>query len=356
MGDPRWPIGCIKPNSCSRHRTCMYSCKPHKDREISGEVDQAAADEAAISPPATESITVECVECVSYESGFEQPSDPTWRIEINGYCADFATETAAHNFARQIGSLRSPPATDASVQALATVLRPFANVSVRDADGSVWLAVASGGDMLARIDKQNFVDAQEVLAAYDSRSPPTPAEDAVLEAYNMAIKAAAEEGDRYSHTCFLAGQREASISAGIAARLPPATDDSKKDAEIARLKIEIETYQAECEAHVVHGKGEDHVAVMIYYDLRRELGIVGPQYEHVSLFDTVVDLHRKVEAMNATDDSALDGALFRFWIAMRTGEHKDPDRLTNLIGCCRNLTQYRTALIALAKRKGIDLG
>lgn len=35
-------------------------------------------------------------------SGSEDPSEPIWRISIDGYCADFSTETAAQNFANAI--------------------------------------------------------------------------------------------------------------------------------------------------------------------------------------------------------------------------------------------------------------
>jgi hypothetical protein len=27
-----WPNGCIKPNSCARHRNCMYGCDQHRAR------------------------------------------------------------------------------------------------------------------------------------------------------------------------------------------------------------------------------------------------------------------------------------------------------------------------------------
>lgn len=50
---------------------------------------------------------VKCIEMVEFSSGFERPTDPEWRIEIGGYCANFPTETAANNFRNAILSLIS---------------------------------------------------------------------------------------------------------------------------------------------------------------------------------------------------------------------------------------------------------
>lgn len=50
----------------------------------------------------SEHIEVERVECVSFESGFEELADPIWRVEVGGICADFETETAANNYANAI--------------------------------------------------------------------------------------------------------------------------------------------------------------------------------------------------------------------------------------------------------------
>lgn len=59
------------------------------------------------SPPAW-LATVERIDCVTYEGGYEEPSEPVWRIEINGQCADFPTEAAAQNFADAISGGASP--------------------------------------------------------------------------------------------------------------------------------------------------------------------------------------------------------------------------------------------------------
>ncbi len=47
-------------------------------------------------------VRVERVEMLDYSTGFTEPAEPIWRIVLNGYCADFPTETAARNFAAQI--------------------------------------------------------------------------------------------------------------------------------------------------------------------------------------------------------------------------------------------------------------
>jgi Lar family restriction alleviation protein len=49
-----------------------------------------------------EPVAVERIEMVDYSTGFQQPSEPMWRVEIDGYCADFETETAAQNYAGAI--------------------------------------------------------------------------------------------------------------------------------------------------------------------------------------------------------------------------------------------------------------
>lgn len=58
-------------------------------------------DEASAAP---EMVAVQQVECVSWEKGYEEPADPIYRIEIDGYCADFDTSTAAVNFAGAINA------------------------------------------------------------------------------------------------------------------------------------------------------------------------------------------------------------------------------------------------------------
>jgi len=47
-------------------------------------------------------VEVEKIDCVTYERGWQEPADPIWRIQINGVCADFPTETWANNFADAI--------------------------------------------------------------------------------------------------------------------------------------------------------------------------------------------------------------------------------------------------------------
>ncbi|WP_406871591.1 hypothetical protein WHT83_14825 [Aminobacter sp. P9b] len=68
--------------------------------------------------PANDSVaSVERVECVSYDTGYEMPADPIWRVEIDGYCADFDFETAARNFAAAINR-RSALAGEPGIKAL----------------------------------------------------------------------------------------------------------------------------------------------------------------------------------------------------------------------------------------------
>lgn len=64
-------------------------------------------------------VPVERVECVDWSQGYEQPADPLWRIELNGYCADFPSEQAARNFASQIGA--APAGRGAAEAVLAIV-------------------------------------------------------------------------------------------------------------------------------------------------------------------------------------------------------------------------------------------
>ena len=54
-------------------------------------------------------VSVERVEMVNYESGYEQPAEPIWRVVVGGYCADFETESAARNFAGAIAALTPAP-------------------------------------------------------------------------------------------------------------------------------------------------------------------------------------------------------------------------------------------------------
>jgi hypothetical protein len=89
----------------------------HHDR-IDANVLDAMADACLAlqsSPPvkAAGKIAVEKVDCVSYESGFREKTDPIWRVEIDGICADFETETAAQNFADAINKRIAPVQTAA---------------------------------------------------------------------------------------------------------------------------------------------------------------------------------------------------------------------------------------------------
>lgn len=94
----------------------------------SGDYDIAPQDRRRPSleganPPSMGRPTVERVECVS---GIGTPADPVWRIEIDGFCADFETETAANNFAAAIAAWnrRAPDPESASrIEALEKALR-----------------------------------------------------------------------------------------------------------------------------------------------------------------------------------------------------------------------------------------
>jgi hypothetical protein len=58
----------------------------------------SASEEAAQEVPPVERI--EMVQGI-----WSEPSDPEWRVMVSGYCADFATETAANNFRNAILAL-----------------------------------------------------------------------------------------------------------------------------------------------------------------------------------------------------------------------------------------------------------
>lgn len=59
-------------------------------------------DREAVAP-------VQRIECVKMVDCLEVEAEPLWRIEIDGYCADFETETGANNFRNAILSLRLQP-------------------------------------------------------------------------------------------------------------------------------------------------------------------------------------------------------------------------------------------------------
>ena len=62
-------------------------------------------------PEGAREIAVSRVECVSYENGYRESAEPIWRIEVDGYCADFPSEAAVNNFLAAITkALASPPA------------------------------------------------------------------------------------------------------------------------------------------------------------------------------------------------------------------------------------------------------
>lgn len=44
-----WPSGCVKPNSCSRHKQCMYANCKNEGRDIRSEVEAALASTEASS-------------------------------------------------------------------------------------------------------------------------------------------------------------------------------------------------------------------------------------------------------------------------------------------------------------------
>lgn len=54
------------------------------------------------------------VECVTYESGFREPADPVWYLEVGGFVAEFSTELAANNFRSAVISAlsRAPEAEE----------------------------------------------------------------------------------------------------------------------------------------------------------------------------------------------------------------------------------------------------
>ena len=47
------------------------------------------------------------VERIEMVKGFAltEPAEPMWRVQVSGICADFETETAAHNFREAILAL-----------------------------------------------------------------------------------------------------------------------------------------------------------------------------------------------------------------------------------------------------------
>jgi hypothetical protein len=72
------------------------------------------------SPASEVRVEVRKVETVTGDFVTE-PGEPFWRIEINGYCADFDHEQAARNFAAQIKAL--PPSSGAAQQDAGAVRR-----------------------------------------------------------------------------------------------------------------------------------------------------------------------------------------------------------------------------------------
>ena len=58
----------------------------------------------------TKGVPVRRIETISYANVPEgEPGEPFWRIVLNGYCADFHSETAARNFADQILAVKEQP-------------------------------------------------------------------------------------------------------------------------------------------------------------------------------------------------------------------------------------------------------
>jgi len=46
-----WPVGCHSPNSCARHRRCMYvRCRHETDQDLKSDIDKAVATEEALRP------------------------------------------------------------------------------------------------------------------------------------------------------------------------------------------------------------------------------------------------------------------------------------------------------------------
>jgi hypothetical protein len=69
---------------------------------------------------------VERIEMVNYETGFQTPADPIWRVEVSGYCADFETETAANNFHAAIAALHPSDSPALEAGAAVTNAHPIA--------------------------------------------------------------------------------------------------------------------------------------------------------------------------------------------------------------------------------------
>lgn len=65
---------------------------------LKGERDHVGDANEMIRPSREAVAPVERIECVSFERGFEEATEPVWRVRVGEYCADFEAETAANNF------------------------------------------------------------------------------------------------------------------------------------------------------------------------------------------------------------------------------------------------------------------
>ncbi|MFD1104193.1 hypothetical protein [Sphingobium olei] len=63
--------------------------------------------EREVDGEASVGVEVRQIETVTGDF-MQEPGEPFWRIEINGYCAEFDSELAAKNFADQINALSAP--------------------------------------------------------------------------------------------------------------------------------------------------------------------------------------------------------------------------------------------------------
>lgn len=55
------------------------------------------------------------------------------------------------------------------------------------------------------------------------------------------------------------------------------------------------------------------------------------------------------------DDDALDGVLFRFWIRMASYPDGHPGDVASALAHCVTPAEYRTALVKLAEKWGVNL-
>jgi hypothetical protein len=72
-----------------------------QDQETSS-ANVAQTSQAGRAPEVRAAVSLEEVEMVDWSSGYQERADSIWRVTVDGYCADFQTETAATNFRNAI--------------------------------------------------------------------------------------------------------------------------------------------------------------------------------------------------------------------------------------------------------------